>query len=213
MTNVSLLINHTTQDSPVGISGTEFITVDPDFDYFIFTQGSGAGAGVSDGDAIPSEALLNRYAVQLDAVNPVIVPKYLLADFSASLLKECKLAGNQNKRYAFAVSFDGATATEPQLEAWDNATMNSYNSPALGAGTPASSWYKAICTTDALPGTDWVGVALAGEGASNIVLLNDGDGALTGAEILYFNFKIVIPGGYTTPAVHTPILAIVYATN
>jgi hypothetical protein len=213
MTDVNLLINHTTQDSPVGTSGTEFIQVDPDFDYLLFTQGSLAGAGVSDGDALPSEALLNRYAVQLDAVNPVIVPKYLLADFSVSLLKECKLAGNQNKRYAFAASFDGPTATEPQLEAWDNATMNSYLSPALGTGTPASSWYKAVCTTAALPGVSWVGTPLAGSGSSNIVLLNAGNGALTVAGVLYFNFKVVIPGGYTTPALHTPILAIVYATN
>jgi hypothetical protein len=43
--------------------------------------------------------------------------------------------------------------------------------------------------------------------------LNNGNGALSIADILYFNFKIVIPGGYLTPALHTPIMSIIYATN
>jgi hypothetical protein len=209
MTDLNLLINHTSTDS----AGATFIQVDPTYDYFIFSQGSIGGGGVSDGDALPTTTLLNRYAVQLDAVNPVTVPKYFLADASDGLLKEVYLAGNQNKRYVFAASFTGATATEPQLEAWDNSSMDSYAIPALGTGIPNSSWYKAITTTLGLPGANWVGTPLAGAGGSNILLLNNGSGALTGATILYFNFKIVIPGGYTTPGVHTPILAIVYATN
>jgi hypothetical protein len=91
--------------------------------------------------------------------------------------------------------------------------MDTILSPALGAGTPAASWYKAACTTLALPGVDWVGTPLAGDGVSNIILLNNGSGALSGSGILYFNFKVVIPGGYLTPALHTPIIAIIYATN
>ena len=211
MTDLILHINNSLTDSPMP-AGT-WIAVDPNADSFIFSQGSAVGAGVSDGDAIPSEALLNRYAVLLDAINEVNVPKYFLADASVNLLKELKLAGNQNKRYALAAAFDGATATEPQLEAWDNSLMDSYINPALGAGTPAASWYLAISTNLALPGASWVGVPLAGNGASNILLLNNGNGALSVATTLYFNFKIRIPGGYLVPAVHTPTLAIVYTTN
>jgi hypothetical protein len=210
MAELTLLINNTTNDTEVVNIGTDWIGVDPDTDWFIFSAG---GSGVANGSVIPSETLLNRYAVQLDPINPVIVSKYFLADYSANLLKELKMAGNQNKRYSIACSFDGATATEPQLEAWDNDSMNSYAISALGSGTPSSSWYKAICTTAALPGVNWTGVSLAGSGVSNIVLLNNGSGALTVADILYFNFKITIPGGYVTPGLHTPILAVVYTTN
>ena len=210
MANLILKINNSTVDSAGG--GT-WINVDPSNDVFIFSQGSGAGLGVSDGDAIPAESLLNRYAVVLDSVNPVTVPKYFLADFSANLLKEIKLAGNQNKQYVFDANFDGATATEPQLEAWDTISMVSAIAVALGNGTPNSSWYKAVATTTSLPGANWVGTPLGGNASANILLLNGGSGALTAAKDLYFNFKIVIPGGYLTPGLHTPVLAIVFTTN
>ena len=213
MTNLTLLINHSTQDAIVGASGTDWLAVDPANDYFIFSQGSLAGQGVSDGDPLPTNTLLNRYAVTLDPVNPVNVPKYLLGKVSLNMLKEIYNAGNQNKQYAFAAQFDGATATEPQLEAWDNQTMASIISPALGAGNPSVSWYKAILTTLGLPGANWVGISLAGSATINTLLLNNGAGALSAAAILYFNFKVVIPGGYLTPGVQTPVLAVVYTTN
>jgi len=210
MTNLEVSINNSLIDLGLGGIGPTWVAVNPALDVLIFSQG---GIGVADGNAIPSESLLNRYAVLLDSVNPVTVPKYFLADFSTSLLKELKLAGNQNKRYSIACDFDGATATEPQLEAWDSSAMNSYLSPALGGGAPSMSWYKAKQTTSGLPGVDWVGTPLAGNGVSNILLLNNGSGGLSGAGTLYFNFKIVIPGGYLIPALHTPTLAIVYTTN
>jgi hypothetical protein len=210
MANLTLKINNSTVDS---VGGGTWISVDPNNDYFIFSQGSGAGLGVSDGDAIPAESLLNRYAVVLDDTNPVVVPKYFLADYSTNLLKEIKLAGNQNKQYVFAADFDGATATEPQLEAWDTLAMTSAIIVALGNGTPNSSWYRAVATLSALPGADWVGIPLGGNNTSNVLLLNEGNGPLTGASTLYFNFKITIPGGYVTPGVHTPILAVVFTTN
>jgi hypothetical protein len=208
MTDLLLYINNSVTDSPMP-AGT-WIAVDPTTDGFIFSQG---GTGVADGSPLPSEATLNRCLVLLDPVNPVYVPKYFLSDYSSNLLKEIKLAGNQNKRYAFAAEFNGATATEPSLEVWDTIAMDSIVSPALGAGTPAASWYLAVSTNLALPGVNWAGTPLAGDGASNILLLNGGLGALTGATTLYFNFKIRIPGGYLVPAVHTPTLAIVYTTN
>jgi len=213
MTNMTLYINHSLTDATLQTSGVDWIAVDPNADHFIFSQGSAAGQGVSDGDAIPADSLLNRYAVLLDAVNPVTVPKYFLADTSANLLRECKLTGNQNKRYVFAADFDGATATEPQLEAWDTVNMDTILSPALGAGNPLSSWYRGVVTTNGLPGSNWTGTPLAGAGVSNILLLNGGAGALTVAKTLYFNFKVVIPGGYLVPGIHIPYLNIVYTTN
>lgn len=209
MTNLNLYINHSTNDLPFG--STTFILDDPAYDFLLFSQGSAPSGGVSDGDALPSEALLNRYAVQLDAVNPVNVPKYFLADSSSGILRDIWLAGNQNKRYVFDAHFDGVTASEPQLEAWDDIGMSSALIPALGAGSPSLSWYRAVSTKNGLPGANWVGSTLAG--ATNVLLLNAGAGALTIATHLYFNFKIVIPGGYVTPGLHTPILVITYATT
>ena len=210
MSNAILYINNTTTELPIGSTGTDWIAVQSGYDSFIFSNG---GAGVADGDPIPTVEELNRAGVQLDADNPVIVPKYFLSDLSADLLLEIFNAGNQQKRYAFGISFDGATATEPQLEAWDNDSMDSYADPALGLGSPGSSWYRAICTTTSTPALNWTGTPLAGSGASNVVFLNDGNGALSGAGELYFNFKVIIPGGYLVPASHNPIFAITFTTN
>jgi len=206
MTSATLYINNATSELPIGASGyVSWKEVASGYDTFIFSQG---GLGVADGDDIPTTEELNRAGVQLDADDPVIVPKYFLADLSEDELFEVKNAGNQDKQYAFGISFDGATTTEPQLEAWDNDSLNSYVDPAIGGGVPASSWYKGVCTTNSSPGADWTGIALAGASPSNIVLLNDGNGALSGADDLYFNFKIIIPGGYLVPASHNPVFVV-----
>lgn len=210
MTDLILYINNKIADTPLGAIGTDWFDVDPTNDTLVWSNG---GVGVTDGDDLPTEEELNRSAVQLDADDDVIVPKYFLSDYTNDILREIKNAGNQDKQYVFCASFDGATASEPQLEAWDDDNMNSYSDPSLGSGIPAGSWYKAVCTTTASPGIDWVGTPLAGLGASNIILLNDGNGALSVAGDLYFNFKVVIPSGYLTPAVHTPYLVITYTTN
>ena len=207
---MDLYVNNIADELAYDISGSDWIVVDPNADYFIFSTGSVA---VADGVAIPSETELNRAAVQLDADNPVNVAKYFLADDTDNKLKEVINAGNQDKQYAFACVFDAATASEPALEAWNNNDADSYNAVELGSGTPANSWYKATCTNEGTPGADWIGTPLAGSGASNILLLNNGDGALSVAGELYFNFKIVIPGGYLTPALHSPVLAVTYTEN
>ena len=128
-------------------------------------------------------------------------------------MKEIFNAGNKDKQYAFCAVFDEATANEPQLEAWDNSNMNSYDNPALGSGGVGISWYKAVSTNAGSPGADWTGVSLAGSGGGHTLLLNGGNGALLAAANLYFNFKIVIPGGYVTPALHAPVLVITYSFN
>lgn len=207
---MNLFINNSTDELAYGESGSDWVQVDPVADFLIFSEGSDV---VADGESIPEETALNRAATQLNEDNDVDVSKYFLADDSDNTLKEIKNAGNQDKQYAFCCVFDEATASEPQLEAWDNSDMSTYNDPSLGSGIPSASWYKAVNTNSGSPGADWTGTSLAGSGASNILLLNDGNGGLTEAGELYFNFKIVIPGGYLVPALHTPILVITYATN
>jgi hypothetical protein len=121
-----------------------------------------------------------------------------------------------NKRYVFAFSFDGATANEPQLEAWDDSDHDTIIKNVLGLGTPANSMVKVVCTTGALPGVDWAGTAIAGSGATRVVKLNDGNGALDvlgsgeTSQELYANIKIEIPMAYATPAVESFILTCRY---
>jgi hypothetical protein len=208
-TGFTFRINNTTNDATYVAQPSYYVTVDASNDYFIFSNGSIA---VADGQPLPSETDLNRAGTQLDIIE-VIVSKYFLADTSVNLLKEIKLAGNQNKQHAYCFSFDGATASEPQLEAWDDDTLISYSIIPLGITNPNNSWFKAVCTTTNFPGDDWIGTSLAGSGVGNIVLLNDGAGALSIAKDLYFNFKIVIPAGVTTPGAFTPVLNIAYLTN
>ena len=119
----------------------------------------------------------------------------------------------ENKRYVFAFSFDAATASEPQLEAWDNSSHNSSDVHALGNGTPANSFVKGVCTTASLPGASWAGSAIAG---ANVLLLNNGNGALAAlasgetSQELYANLKMVIPAAYATPAAETFVLTVRY---
>ena len=209
MTNLILRVNVTAVDS-------KYVTVPGNFvdvavgDSFIFSAGS---ALVADGLSIPGQTDLNRAATVLAPLASTVVAHYFLADVSVNLLKEIHLAGNGNYSYVFCASFDNATASEPQLEAWDDATLATYILGCLGSGLPSSSWYKAICTTTTIPGATWVGTPLAGAGVSNVILLNAGAGALTVAKDLYFNFHVKIPAGYTTPGQYLPVLLVTYTTN
>ena len=209
MTNLILRINNTVTDNNYATSPANFISVASD-DTFIFSAGSST---VANGQPIPAQADLNRAATLLSALVDTVVAHYFLGDTSVNLLKEIYLAGNGNYRHAFCCSFDGATASEPQLEAWDDSDLDSYSLTCLGSGNPANSWYKAKCTTTTSPGTTWAGIPLGGSGASNIVLLNDGAGALTVAKDLYFNFHVKIPAGVTTPGQYLPVILITYCTN
>jgi len=209
MTALTFLINKTSTDSSYVSAPANFTAVEVT-DALVFSAGSTI---VANGQPIPTQTDYNRAATLLSPSVNTIVAHYLLADTSANLLRELFNAGQKNKQYVFCCSFDGATATEPALEAWDDATLTSANLACLGTGIPTASWYKAICTTTSLPGVDWSGTPLAGSGVSNRVLLNGGLGALTVAKDLYFNFHVNIPAGVTTPALYLPVLAIVFDTN
>lgn len=209
MSNLILRINNSSTDSSYASAPSNFISVADD-DSFIISDGSDS---VKNNAAIPTDEQLNLAAPLISATLPVIVGKYFLADVSAGLLKEIYLAGNQNKQYVFCCSFDGATSSEPVLEAWDNDDMDTYTSVCLGTGTPNQSWYKAVCTTTSTPGADWTGTPLAGNGSSNIVQLNNGSGALSGASDLYFNFKVIIPAALSTEGLETPVLCITFTSN
>jgi len=155
-------------------------------------------------------------------IYPVIIPaagtqesdKTFINDDSEDVLDQVKLAGTTegqqnggNTRYVFAIFFDGATATVPYLEAWDDSDHDSVDDDFLGAGTAANSTLKAIATTNAVPGSGtWGGTPLAGTG-SRITL---DTGALAGSKNLYFNLKQAIVSTFTAQTDTAIVLALRY---
>ena len=119
-------------------------------------------------------------------------PKMFLMDFSESEYQQVIMAGTTagdsggNFRYVCAAWFSGATLTIPYLEAYDDDTHETWASKPLGDGTPANSVFRAIMTTDAVPGSPtWSGTPLAGT-ASRIALDPD---PIAGVQYVYFNIK------------------------
>ena len=210
MTNLTLLINKVDASVAYATTPADYIALDLVNDYLIWTAGSTV---VLDGMThLPTQTELTNASPIIDPALDVTVPMCLLMDYShpGGIYTKEVIGMGANARYVFCFAFDGATATEPQLEAWDDDTMTTTNKNVLGAGVPADSMVKAVCTTVSLPGTNWVGVAIAGSGATRVVPLNAGAGALVGAGELYANVKIVIPANYATPAIETFSLVVRY---
>jgi len=201
-------INYVDADIKYATTPADYITIDLINDYLIWTAGNTIVKDLMTHEPTADE--LNAAASEIDALNDVTVALCLLMDYSHNIggvYYTHKVIGmGENKRYVFCFSFDGATATEPKLEAWDDATHTTIDTNILGVATPANSFLKAICTTAASPLALWVGTPIAG--ASNYILLNAGLGALSGAKDLYANMKIVIPDAYETPAAETFVTSI-----
>jgi hypothetical protein len=202
-TALSVRVNYVDADIAYTVTPADYITLDLVHDYLIWSK---TLADLMTHEPIASE--LNSAAEIIDPSLAVTVAKCLLMDYShdvgGSYYTHLVIGMSLNKKFVYCFSFDGATATEPQLEAWDTSAHTTYVKNVLGFGTPANSMMKGVCTTTTLPGVGWAGTALAG--ASNVLLLNDGSGALSGAGHLYANLKIVIPAAYSTPAAETFVL-------
>lgn len=215
MTTMNLLINYVDADINYETTPADYIEVDLTNDYLIWSE---------DLEDLmthePTTDELNEHAVIIDEEADKTVPECLLMDKShdveGAYYTHLVKGMGENKKFVFAFSFDGATANEPQLEAWDDENHNSTDKYVLGAGTPANSMVKAICTTTSLPGASWAGTAIAGSEATRVIKLNDGVGALPNLESgetsqeLYANIKIVIPTAYANPAIETFILTVRY---
>jgi len=208
-TALKVYVNVDSVDSPVDTSGVDWVEVDVDNDELIVTAGSDT---IKDGETLASESDLNQAGVLLTGAE-ITIDKYLLADASAGIYKELELMGASNSRYVMGFSFDGATASEPVLEVWDDSDLDTIANASLGSGTASSSWWRGITTTDALPGVAWTGNRLAGSGAGYFLWLNDQNGALTVADVLYAQLKVVIPAIQTTAGAETPVIAIKWATT
>lgn len=208
-TTLTLRVNNTVNTD----TGNDYATlpgnyVDVDFsnDYLIFAEET---TEVIDGADEPTSSELDEAATLIKDVDNE-VSKCFLFDASAGtagLLDEVPGFGSGVDQYVFLASFDGPTASEPTLEAWDDTNHSSAGNHVLGSGTPASSMLKAILTTDSAPGVGWGGTAIA---ASNKLNLNGGAGALTAAKDCYFNLQIKIPANYASSFTETFVLTIRY---
>ena len=217
MTNVEFYINVGDADIAYGESGADYLLVDLVNDYLIWTAGDDT---VKDGmTSEPTETQLTNASPIISETVPVQVAKCLLMDYSAEsgepVLREVVGMGEDLKPYSFLFKFDGATATEPQLEAWDDDTMLTIENKVLGGAdespveNPEDSMLLGVCSTTDPVGEDW-GAPLAGDGETYVLPLNQGDGALTVAKDLYANLKIIIPTNFAYPAIETFSLVIRY---
>lgn len=210
---LTIHINTGTSDLQLNQTGAEFTEFSEGNDQLVFSAGS---TEVDDGQPVPTQSELISAGVILTG-SQIIVDRYFLSDISANLLKESFNMGNQNKRYVLAFDFDAATASEPVFEVWDDDTFDSIDDTFLGAGTPSSSFVRAVTTTTTSPGSGWATLGgttrLAGAGSGNFLFLNDENGPLTGADTLYANLAIVIPASQTTGFSSNVVFVCKYLSN
>jgi len=206
--NVDVYCNHTSDDNSRVTDPTDFIQMDLANDKLIFSAGS---AAVADGQDTPTTAELNEAATIIDVVEVEVAHTFLL-DVSdvGSELKEMFLANSGDNQYVICFAFDGATASEPTMEAWDDDNHTTANLNCLGLGTPANSMLKAVLTTSGSPGASWAGTPIAGGASPNILELNGGGGALGGATDVYVNIHWDVPAAYAVPFAETPVISVRY---
>ena len=207
---MNFLINYVDSDVTYVTTPADYITLNLVNDYLIWTAGDTTVKDLMTHE--PSESELNNAATIIDDINAVTVGLCLLMDYShnvgGSKYTHKVLGMGENKAYVFCFSFSDATATIPQLEAWDTSAHSTQAKHLLGANTPANSFIKAVKTTGgSLPGgPPWAGTAIAG--AANVLALDTA--VLSGAKDLYANIKIVIPQSYATPAAESFVITVRY---
>jgi hypothetical protein len=209
-TALKVLVNYVDADVAYVTTPADYIEMVLAQDYLIWTKGDLVVKDLM--TAEPTPAQLNAAAELIDPAVAVTVTKCLLMDYSHNVggayYTHLVKGMGANQKFVFGFNFDGATATEPQLEAWDTSAHATAVLNVLGAGTALNSFLKGVCTTTNLPGVSWAGAPLAG--ASNVLLLNNGSGAIAIASTLYANLKIVIPANYATPAAESFVITCRY---
>lgn len=211
--NVTWLYNDTDKDGAntgnasggAGGSSSNWVVIDLTNDKIMFLDSQ-----QTDGDNRAG----TKYPVIIPDAGSIEAPKTFVDDQSAGVFNQVPLAGTSaggqsggDKRYVFAIYFDGATAGIPYLEAWNDSTHAASNDDFLGTGTPANSTLKAITTTNGLPGSaTWAGTPLAG--TSSRISLDTA--ALTGAKNLYFNIHQDIPSTFTPQSDSSIVLTLRY---
>lgn len=204
-------INVDTQDLPLNTSGVDFVQFSEGNDQIIFTQGN---TEVQDGTDTPTQSELISAGVELTG-SQIVLTEYLLQDTSENLLKNIDNMGNIDKQFVLAFDFDGATASEPVLEVWDDSNLNTIDNTMLGSGTPSASFIRGVTTTSASPGANWIttGTRMSGSSDGNFLNLNDLGGFLTGATTLYAQLAVVVPASQTSGFSANPVFVVKWLEN
>lgn len=205
-TNMDFYINYVDADVDYATTPADYIYINLANDYLIWTAGDAVVKDLMTHEPTTDE--LNAAATVIDDLLDVEVTLCLLMDYShdvgGSYYTHKVIGMNENKRFVYCFRFNGSTATIPRLEAWDTSTHETSDKNVLGAGTPVSSFVKAVKTTDSLPGVGWIGTPLAGA----VDYLELDTVALVGTKELYANLKIKIPAGYSIPAAESYVLTV-----
>jgi len=215
-TSLNIICNLVDSTKTYQVNPSHYIILDLDYDYIIWTAGS---ATVKDKmTAEPTEEELIDASSIIDDLSDVTVTYAMVMDYSHSYQAGIYThvidgMGETNKRYVFGFSFDDDTASEPQLEAWDDDTHTTTDNNCLGGLSGYDSFVHATVTTFNVPA--WSGTALSGSGS--VLLLNAGTGALDDVpsgqttQELYANVRVIIPAAFPTPAFETFVLTVRYS--
>lgn len=210
---LDVYFNIDTQDLPLNSTGVSYLQFSEGNDEFIVSAGS---TEVIDGANIPTQSELISAGIILTG-SQIIVSQYFISDASANLLERIFNMGNVDKQYVIAFDFDGATASEPVFEVYDDSDLDTVTGTILGSGTPANSFIKGVTTTTSSPGVNWAiggGVTkMAGSSSGNFLYLNDQNGPITGAATLYANLAYVIPASQTVGFSANPVFVVKWLDN
>src|SRR3972149_4080005 len=148
-TSMNFLVNIVDADVTYATTPADYGLIDLSLDYLIWTKGDSIVKDLMTHE--PTSGELSAAAEIIDPSVAVTVSKCLWMNYSheifGSYYTHLVKGMSENKRFVFCFSFDGATASEPQLEAWDTNAHTTFNNNVLGAGTANNSFVKAICTT------------------------------------------------------------------
>ncbi|KKL77949.1 hypothetical protein LCGC14_2029820, partial [marine sediment metagenome] len=136
-TDVNIIVNKVDGSVDYNTTPANYVTLDLVNDYLIWTEGNDINGNpiLVDGEDEPTVSELNLASTIIDADDPVTVAKCFVFDKDDGAGKIQLIDGmGDNERYVFGFSFDGATASEPQLEAWDTTDHDSTDFHVLGAG-------------------------------------------------------------------------------
>ncbi len=141
MSTLKFLVNIVDADIAYSVTPADYGEVDLTNDYLIWTKGNATVKDLMTSE--PSASQLNAAAELIDPSVAVTVSKCLWMNYSheifGSYYTHLVKGMGENKKFVFAFNFSAATATEPQLEAWDTSAHTTILLDVLGAGTALNS--------------------------------------------------------------------------
>ena len=216
--NIRFVYNHSQIDTAYNydIGNPNWREITPGVDTVIFTGGGIGDVDENIGDFInyPTVASGTRSPTIRPSVTDYVIPWVYVE--SGSTMYMVPLAGHNVNRYVFGVRVSGTINGNMYLEAWDDITFSTYDSPVLSgtANSSYESYVNAIRTTNQSPpwSPGWNGGSTGGaylRGQSDRVGLGTPPATYIEDEMLFFNIYIRLQTD--SPTFHdTPVLGFRY---